>query len=150
MKKALVISLVFLSLAFSLYAQTRTRWSDIEKYLQLFEVDLKVWFDDQTKFFYFEDESSKNFDDMLFQWTYTMQAIDFMLVDRGVNFEELRAEKFLYTWYQPGTKYEIIMEKSWLIVYFDPATNRKDRSNMIMKLYDFYYKKWSAALKKKF
>jgi len=150
MKRALVLLLVFLSLAFSLHAQTRTRWTDVENYLKLFEVDLKVWFDDQTKAFSFDDTSSRNFDEMLFQWTYAMQAIDFMLTDRGIKFEDLKAEKFLYTWYQPAARYEIVMEKIWLIIYFNPETARKDRNDMILKLYDSYYKKWSAALKKKY
>jgi len=160
--RKLGLTLVIFLVAMGLFAQTaiqKQRMTEIEEYFKLFEIEVAVWLDPAKSSMYFEDIVSRTFDDMLFQWGYMMQALDFMLVDRGLKFEDLKVNTMQYVWIVnqsveqnvrtlSAQKYEIEMTQAWLQKYF--AASRKDRSNLIQELFAQNRTRWESSRKLKY
>jgi hypothetical protein len=154
MKKMLAIfTALFLFLAPNLFSQEDVweRIHDIEEYFILFEVEVEAWYNPETMVLNFEDSVSTGFDDMLYQWSYLMQAFEFMMEDGGLRFEELDVGTMIYSFFvvvdkqvskyeSPNHRYDVYMEYEWLVSFFNKS--RKQRDSMIYNLFDEHYREW--------
>lgn len=157
--KKLVIA--FLILGIALVSAQNTDWArihEIEEYFKLFEVNVEVWHNPTLNTINFEDGFSRDFDEMIFQWSYLMTAFEFMLEDSGQVFEDLEIETMIYSLFlvidnrvskheEPNLRYDLHMERWWCIEFFQ--ANRRNRQEMIYYLFDEHYALW-FPLKRQF
>ena len=159
--KRLSLILVSILITVGLFAQTaiqKRRLLDIEEYLKTFEVEVEVWIDTEISSMIFEDRVSRTLDDMLFQWGYMLQALEFMLVDRGLKFEDLKVDSMKYIWTVDqgvsqnnslsAKKYELSMTQTWLQQYF--TASRKDRLALRTAFVLSHKERWESTRKLKY
>lgn len=157
-KRAIMIALLILfSIGTGITQDAGAEWDrlhDIEEYFRLFEVEVEVWHNQYLGTVNFEDDFSKDFDDMLFQWGYLMTAFEFMLEDSGMSFEDTEVEVMIYSFFlvvdprvdkytDPNMRYDIYMERDWSIQYFEAS--RRERQEMLYDLFDIHYTGWFPA-----
>ena len=154
MKKILIIAIFVLLLMIPYAVKAQDNWErmpEVEAYFKLFEVDVEVWFNRQSMTLNFEDTHSRNFDDMLYQWSYLMQAFDFMLEDDDLTLQDLNIRNMIYSFFiivdplvdrynAPNIRYDIHMDYNWLLTFFKAGKNQ--RNGMILDLFNIHYSQW--------
>lgn len=154
-KRIIMVSLLILvSIGTGITQDLGAEWDrlqDIEEYFSLFEVEVEVWHNEYLGTINFEDDFSKDFDEMLFQWGYLMTAFEFMLEDSGMIFEDTMLEVMVYSFFyvvdprvdkytDPNMRYDVYMEREWSIEYFQ--VSRRERQEMLYDLFDEHYMSW--------
>lgn len=157
MKKIIAFIVVALFFAQAAFAQDSwVRVEEMEEIFALFEIEVEIWMNEETGVINFEDTTSRNFDEALFQISYIMTAFDFVLVDQGLSMEDSIISAMIYSYFIPNEsyngqrnnkynesqyhRYDITMERQWLIDYFN--SSRRIRDDLLFQLFDEHYSEW--------
>lgn len=152
--KKLVVFLVFLlaaSIAFPLkpvLTPQQKFFNGIPSYLKMFELNLTFSYKDKN--LVFEDLKGKDTSGILYQTSYLLNTIDFMFTDLKMSLGDTDIQSITYSMFiindsavdknkEPNLRYDIYMDRGFLLSYF--FANKIDRNNMLVNLFNNYFKK---------
>ncbi len=136
------------------------RDSDLEELFSLFEVEIEAWVTKDFALVNFEDMVSRNFDEMLFQLSYIMVALDFAFEDGDFEFQNTNFQSFIYSLYLPNPtwsgarddkhderqylRYDLFLYRNWLEEYFNAS--RRERDAMLLEEFRDQRDSWNLPI----
>lgn len=153
MKKIIILILLFItSFAFA------QQWQEVDylyEYLDLFDLEVKVWYNSQTGVLNFEDIVSEEPQDVIYQLTFSLAAIQFYMEDEDVDYKNLGFDHIFYSYFvifnpdenryhDDQLRWDIDFDKKWLETYFNARS--REQEQMILLEFDKAYEKFRIKL----
>jgi hypothetical protein len=132
--------------------------NNIPRYLKMFDLNLVPSFKDQDLVFEESAKSKKDMYGILRQTGYLLNTIDFILKDQKISFSDTNVISITYSMFiivdakidknsEPNIRYDVYMDRGWLLTYF--YVSSEERNDMLLALFDKYYKQLSPVKQSK-
>jgi hypothetical protein len=157
MKKTILFAALLLVAVVAIAApKPRTFIQNVQYYFGLFKLDLNPYLVGSDLFL--EDTSTKNANGILYQTSYMLSSVEFMLNDLRITISDTSLQSITYSMFiildakidkskEPNLRYDVYMDRGWLMAYF--RADNQERTKMLTKLFDKYYQQWSPTQKSK-
>jgi len=131
-------------------------FNSLSNYLKMFELNLSFSYKDKDLIF--EDLKGKDTSGILYQTSYLLNTIDFIFADLKMSLSDTDIQSVTYSMFiindsaidknkEPNLRYDIYMDRGFLLSYF--FAGNTDRNNMLVDLFNKYFKLLSQAKQSK-